>query len=252
MTKRISFLFALALLLNGSAFGYSGLGHEMVGAIADKRLKDKPVAAKIEKLLDGISLERASTIADEIRGWDKRGADDLGAFHYLAHPKIDNQLRDFWRANQPTHDMSSPMPSHHWFHYTDVPVMELEKYSDGKTGRNRWDIVHMIPYCTSVLRGDTPEDNERKITKPIAIILLAHYVGDIHQPLHVGAEYFDQHGHVADPDQADTTYSDQGGNTLDLRLTGDPPNGRLSHTKKLHGFWDLDTVMALLPPVPDT
>ena len=245
MTKGISFLLALALLLNGSAFGYSGLGHEIVGAIADKRLKDKPVAARIEKLLDGISLERASTMADEIKGWDKRGADDPGAFHYLAHPKIDNQLRDFWRANQPTHDINSPMPSHHWFHYTDVPVLELEKYSDGKTGRSKWDIVHMIPYCTSVLTGETPEDNPRKITKPVAIILLAHYLGDIHQPLHVGAEYFDAQGHAINPDKGGQAMGDEGGNTLTLHVRDKPEsNGR---PLTLHGCWDYDAVMANFP-----
>ena len=252
MTKRISFLFALALLLNGSAFGYSGLGHEMVGAIADKRLKDKPVAAKIEKLLDGISLERASTIADEIRGWDKRGADDPGAFHYLAHPKIDNQLRDFWRANQPTHDINSPMPSHHWFHYTDVPVVRLEKYAEGQAGRSKWDVVHMIPYCVEVLQGRVSEQNERRITKPVAVILLAHYVGDIHQPLHVGAQYFGAQGRVADPDKDSSCLPDEGGNTFTLELNDEPPRRRGMHKKTLHSFWDYDAVNALFPGVPNT
>ena len=58
----------------------------------------------------------------------------------------------------------------------------------------QWDIVHMMRYCIAVLKGEEPENNPRGITKPIAIILLAHFVGDIHQPLHVGAEYFDAHG----------------------------------------------------------
>ena len=66
-------------------------------------------------------------------------------------------------------------------------------------GRSQWDIVHMITYCVNVLTGATPEDNARKITKPIAMILLAHFVGDIHQPLHVGAEYFNA-GKAINPD----------------------------------------------------
>src|SRR5205823_8331876 len=85
-----------------------------------------------------------------------------------------------------------------------------------------------------------------------AVILLAHYLGDIHQPLHVGAEYFDQHGQIVDPAHDESALIDEGGNTLDLRLTSDPPSGRLSHTKKLHGFWDVDTVNALLPAMPET
>ena len=143
------------------------------------------------------------------------------------------------------------MPSHHWFHYADVPVDHAEKYADGKVGRSKWDIVHMMAYCVDVLQGRIPEDNERKITKPIAVILLAHYVGDIHQPLHVGAEYFNETGKEVDPDQDKSALADEGGNTVELHLTGDPLSGRLPHTKKLHGFWDLDAVNALLPPVPE-
>jgi hypothetical protein len=35
-------------------------------------------------------------------------------------------------------------------------------------------------------------------------------------------------------------------------LKDDPPNGRLSHSKNLHGYWDQDTVNLLLPPLPET
>src|SRR4029453_18026507 len=102
---------------------YGPLGHEIVGAIADQRLANTPTAAKVYALLDGLNLEKAALIADEIKGWDKKGVDYPRSFHYSAHRNIDRQLRDFWRANQPTHDPDSPAPSHHWFHYTDVPVM---------------------------------------------------------------------------------------------------------------------------------
>ncbi len=171
-----------------SILGYGPLGHEIVGAIADERLTNTPTAAKVYALLDGIRLEKAALLADEIKGWDKNGVDDLRSFHYSAHRNIERELRDFWRANQPTHDLSSRMPSHHWFHYTDVPVTPTQRYRDGAIGRSIWDVVHMIPFCIDVLHGRIPEQNERKITKAIAIILLAHYVADIHQPLHVGAD----------------------------------------------------------------
>ena len=152
---------------------YAPLGHEIVGAIADERLANTPTAAKIRALLNGMTLEKAAVIPDEIKGWDKKGADDPRSFHYTAYRKIDMQLRDFWRANQPTHDPNSAMPSHHWFHYTDVPVVRVEKYAEGNAGRSKWDVVHMIPYCIDVLQGRLPETNERRITKPVAIILLA-------------------------------------------------------------------------------
>lgn len=231
---------------------YAPLGHEIVGAIADERLANTPTAAKISALIDGISLEKAAVIADEIKGWDKKGVDDSKAFHYSAHPKIDRQLRDFWRANQPTHNPGSTMPSHHWFHYTDVPIVRVEKYAEGQAGRSKWDVVHMIPYCVEILRGRVPEQNERKITKPIALILLAHYVGDIHQPLHVGAEYFDAEGRIADPDKDKSSLGDEGGNTFTLELNDEPPRGRGIHKKILHAFWDYDAVKALFPEVPKT
>jgi hypothetical protein len=133
-----------------------------------------------------------------------------------------------------------------------VPVVRPEKYEDGAAGRSKWDVVHMIGYCVDVLRGKIPEDNERKITKPIAVILLAHYVGDIHQPLHVGAEYFDNGGKVADPDKEKTALADEGGNTFTIELNDDPPRGRGNHKRKFHGFWDLDAVNAQFPSVPET
>src|SRR5207249_11218107 len=190
--KRFPRSLLLSVILTALQFpgaqAYAPLGHEIVGAIADERLANKATATKIRALLDGLSLEKASVIADEIKGWDKKGVDKPKSFHYSAHRNIDRQLRDFWRTNQPTHEMNSAAPSHHWFHYTDVPVVPPQKYRDGNPGRSKWDIVHMIPYCIQVLQGQVPEQNERKISKPVALLLLAHYVADIHQPLHVGAE----------------------------------------------------------------
>jgi S1/P1 Nuclease len=248
--RRVLLLAAIIVGYVLPAEAYGPLGHEIVGAIADERLAGTPTAAKVAGLLDGLNLEKASVIADEIKGWDRNGVDDPRSFHFVAHRTLDTQLRDFWRANQPTHDMNSGAPSHHWFHYTDVPVVPAENYRDGNIGRGKWDIVHMIPYCVEVLQGRIPEQNERKITKPVALILLAHYVGDIHQPLHVGAEYFDSQGRVVDPDKNKGALGDEGGNTFTLELSDDPPRRRGMHKKKLHGFWDYDTVNALFPQLP--
>ena len=251
---RHSLLLAISGILSSTtvAQAYGPLGHEIVGAIADERLAGTPTAAKIAVILDGFSLEKAAVIADEIKGWDKKGVDDPRSFHYSAHRKIDMQLRDFWRANQPMLDSNSTAPSHHWFHYTDVPVAPPQKYRDGTAGRSKWDIVHMIRYCVQILQGRLPEQNERKITKPVALILLAHYVADIHQPLHVGAEYFDAQGRVADPDKDKSALGDEGGNTFTLELSDEPPRGRGMHKKKFHGFWDYDAVNTLFPRVPGT
>jgi hypothetical protein len=247
----------LALLLGISitlgcatqAYAYAPLGHEIVGAIANERLANTPTAAKIRALIGNLSLEKAALLADTIKGWDKKGVDNPKSFR-VAAPKIDRQLRDFWRANQPTYDRYSPAPSHHWFHYTDVPIMPAQNYGDRRVGRRQWDIVHMILYCVEVLRGQRPDQNERKITKPVALILLAHCVADIHQPLHVGAQYFDAEGRIADPDKDQSALADDGGNTFTLELSDEPPRGRGIRKKKFHAFWDYDAVNALFPQVP--
>jgi len=252
-TRRRLLIAVCVVTVRTTLLAYGPTGHEIVGGIADKLVANTLAAGKIYTLTDGITLERASVIADEIKAWDKNGVDDPNAFpHYPEHAKIDNQLRDFWRANPPTQNPTSPIPSHHWFHYTDVPILNLEKYSDGKTGRSQWDIVHMISYCVDVLRGEIPENNPRKITKPVAVILLAHYVGDIHQPLHVGAEYFNQAGPAVDPDKNQPGIEDEGGNTFILRLIRGTPGKMGRRGLKLHGFWDYDAVMANLPPLSPT
>jgi hypothetical protein len=239
-------------LFRASVTAYGPLGHEIVGGIADERLANTPTAAKISALLDGMRLEKAALIPDEIKRWDKRGVDGPRSFRYSAYRNLDRQLRDFWRANPPSHDADSAAPSHHWFHYTDVPVIPVQRYRDRATGRSRWDVVHMIPFCIDVLQGRIPDQNQRKITKPVALILLAHYVADIHQPLHVGAAYFDTQGDTIDPEKNKTALPDEGGNLFTLQLRDEPPRRRGIRKKKLHGFWDNDTVNGLFVQVPST
>lgn len=252
LVKLFNSIFLLVALPVAQAAAYGPIGHQVVGAIADERLAKTPAGAKVREMLDGLTLEKASVIADEIKGWDKNGADDPTIFHYSSRPRIDSQLRDFWRANQPTHEANPSAPSHHWFHYTDVPVLQAQKYADGAAGRSQWDIVHAMRYCIAILKGDEPQENARKVTKPIAIILLAHFAGDIHQPLHVGAEYFNSRGVAVDPETEKSALEDQGGNTIMLRHSPAAAE-KIGHPQsKLHGFWDSDSVNANLPDLPKT
>ncbi|HEY3663308.1 MAG TPA: S1/P1 nuclease [Chthoniobacterales bacterium] len=251
MKKSFFYSLLLALALAPTVHAYGPDGHKIIGAIADKKLAGTPAGARVTELLDGYTLEEASIIADTIKQWDKPGIDDPKVQKYFSsHPKIAEQLREFWKANPPTTDDKSPVPSHHWFHYTDVPLVGNANYADGKVGRSQWDIVHMMRFCIAVLQGKEPEENARKITKPVALILLAHFVGDIHQPLHVGAQYFDAKGQPVDPERGGEVFPDEGGNSLRLKLTRDfVPRKK---DPKLHGFWDGDTVFANLPQFPDT
>jgi hypothetical protein len=245
------FACSLLLALAQQIHAYGPVAHEIIGAIADQKLANTPAGRRVFELLDGYTLAEAANMADIIKQWDKPGIDDPKVQKYFSsHPKIAEQLRAFWKANPPTYDENSPVPSHHWFHYTDVPLAKPEKYGDGKAGRSQWDIVHMMRYCIAVLKGSEPEENERKITKPIAVILLAHFVGDIHEPLHVGAQYFDAQGRPADPSQPGETFADEGGNTLRLKLAQRIPGRKKD--PQLHGFWDNEAVTANLPELPET
>lgn len=237
------------LLLPHQAGAYGPVGHQIVGAIADQRLGSGPTAVKLRSILQGYTLEKAAVIPDEIKGWDKDGVDDPNIFRYTSRPRLDAELADFWRANPPTRDLKSPIPNHHWSHYTDVPILNRQKYSDGKTGRSQWDIVQTMKLCIGVLRGEIPEDNPRKVTKTVAVLLLAHFVGDIHQPLHVGAPFFDEKGNEVDPDKTGHGLENQGGNTF--RFDHSPAAAEATGHKhsKLHGFWDTRAVLLLLPQI---
>jgi hypothetical protein len=77
-------------------------------------------------------------------------------------------------------------------------------------------------------------------------------VGDIHQPLHVGAEYFDKTGRAVDPDKGRASLGDDGGNTFALHLKAGMPEEMTHGALKLHPFWDNEAVMANLPSLPFT
>lgn len=257
--KKLIGIVLIAGMLCGSSYGYGGRGHRLVGAIADKRLTNtraEAVRKKLNKLLDGLTLEEVATLPDSIKDWDpkKENASNPSTprepFHVVGHPQIEAQLRAFVNANP-----AEGKPSHHEFHYTDVPVLGLEKYGDGQVGRSEFDIVHMIPFCIRVLKGQIPEKNKRAITKTVAVILLAHYFGDIHQPLHVGAEYFNASGKALQPTPGKPGFADAGGNKLTLSLL---VKGKLTmflssqgKAGNLHGYWDSQAVTNALGATPD-
>lgn len=238
--KKATILLLTLCLFSINTLAYGPRGHQLVGAIADKRLaKNRVVAKKVRDLLDGLTLAQVATLPDQIKSWDDCSGHGSNT-PVTNKTRINDELRAFFEAN-----LCSSHPSHHEFHFTDVPVFGDEKYADGQAGgqfgvgRNEFDIVQLIPFCVRVLRGDEPENNARAISKSVAVILLTHYLGDIHQPLHVGAEYFDADGNAFGPSNDDLGFADQGGNKLTLfTFVG----GKLKPVGKFHGYWDGQTV----------
>jgi hypothetical protein len=241
MKRTISLLLTLCLCsIHG--FAYGARGHALVGAIADKRLEqNQTIAQKVSDLLDGMTLEEAANLPDFIKSWDGCSFNKHPSTKAVTDkPRINAELRAFLKANPCTSQRF-----HRNFHFTDVPVVGTEKYLDGQVGnqfgvgRNTFDIVQLISYCVGVLQGDIPKKNNRAITKAVAIVLLAHYLGDIHQPLHVGAEYFirkNGKGIPFEPSKTNKGFEDQGGNKLTL-LTFNGTTFVITG-KNLHNFWD--------------
>ena len=224
--KRLLITSLILCLFSVNTYAYGERGHRLVGAIADRRIaQNQALANKIRQLLGGMTLQRVSTLPDEIKSW-QCGDNPPGA------TRVFRELRAFVNAN-------CGSPSHNQFHFTNIPVFGNEDYDDGEVGRNEFDIVHMIPFSIRVLKGEEPETNNRKITKAVAVILLTHYFGDIHQPLHVGAEFFDNNGTPFGPTPANRGFADQGGNKLTLFTFW---SGSRTTAGKLHGYWDTQTV----------
>jgi len=231
--KKVTTLLLLVALFTATTHGYGPRGHTLVGAIADWRIAasaNQATKDELNALLDGLTLEQAATLPDSIKTWDT----SPNGFHVTGHPKIESALRAFVKVNPATGPIS-----HHDFHFTDVPVAGDEHYSPGEVGRSDFDIVHMIPFCVRVLQGDVPEANDRQITKSVAVILLVHYLGDIHQPLHVGAEYFNASGSPFEPAPTNKGFADQGGNKLTLFTLS---AGMEVSAGAFHHYWDGQTV----------
>jgi len=238
-------LLAASLLLAtaAAANAFGPPGHRLIGDIAASQA-DSATVAKVQALVGNLNWGSMACLPDDIKNWDPGAGqypDSLAALAALnvpEHAAILAQLRAFHDANAAFGADSPTERKHATFHYTDVPVKDPEKYADGPTGRRPDDVVHMIAYCARVLHGDEPETNAYKITRPVAVILIMHYVGDIHQPLHVGAEYFNAAGQKANPDvdQGATDYPDQGGNSLIIGSIGGVRVG--NRVTRLHAIWD--------------
>ncbi len=246
---------ALAIGCTSLTYGYSAPGHRFVGALAEDILRVQSQSAnpaearraretleRARKLLHGLSFAQASTVPDEIKAWDPKGKfsehpDRLAAERHWPR-KLTADLRRYFEAN------SDPASGrvHSTYHYTDIPVTPTEHgtYAPGAVGSERYDVVETLHACEEILREHGKGGDGRLIPEDVALVLMIHFVGDLHQPLHVGAEYFDAKGDSVMPTRAELASgqvkSDIGGNSLEVPASLTPPyNGRPGN---LHYVWD--------------
>ena len=222
------------LFWSTGAHAWNSPGHESVGYLADQLLVGTNAAREVRRIL-GTNLKTAAVWADCAKGVSK----SKGKFVYSVNPiyqecapyetpagqrlMIEYVKRNWGNCNPaPGED-----PCHKQYHYTDVAI-ERDAYGDNLKGTSDHDVVHAITAAIIVLQGGDPPSPFQIANKKEALRLLSHLIGDIHQPLHVGAVYLDATGALCDPDNGnfDPKTSTRGGNVL------------LDGSHKLHAEWD--------------
>ena len=223
MKRLISVLLGVAIVMapTASAFAWGDDGHQTVGKIASLRIKPR-TAQKIAQILKpGETLASIATWADTVK--ERMGKTD---------PDAD--------TNAFLQDIAHNEKNREW-HYDDLPL-DCKSYQACPDFAPDNDIVHMLNICIRTLQGH-PDPNH-PLSERNALRLLVHFLGDIHQPLHIGCGYIDAHAPnqailiARDPQtiKAKNFPSDNGANQL--VIDGDK--------KKLHGYWDFDLVTSLM------
>jgi hypothetical protein len=228
----------ITLLVAQPCLAWGPQGHQTVGAIADALLVGTHAGPKVNSILgQGETLQTAALWADCAKGVVKNP--NSGNFHYVVNsqyaectpfqtPAGKRAMVGFVKRNW---DACHPQPDeevcHKQYHYADVAILRTG-YARTEVGTSDHDIVSAIQAAVSVLQGGISPAPFAIVSKKEALRVLAHYLGDLHQPLHVGAIYLDAAGHEVDPDAGpfNPATKNQGGNLL------------MDGHRKLHGEWD--------------
>ncbi len=255
----------LPLVSPRPALAYGGDGHSIVADIALLELSrsntasDKKVIAAVNKLLNDSGampqLTSNSSPEDVAKVWEAaaRWADDIRPpmpgrrVNAARKDALGVGFLDKIKAKFP-HDKE-----HHTdWHFVDVPFnfrganSRHPLYSRSNVWTKSDDLVQMLRFCAQTLHGDPSPDTSVspvELSKPEALRLIIHYVGDLHQPLHVGCGYpIEENGMVAfkipqGPDAENLVpKSDRGANKWFVSLKTMLPSE--TSPVKLHSYWD--------------
>lgn len=216
---------ALIMVLLGAApaLAWDAEGHEVVGAVADELLQ--PNAKQQVAQILGFKLAVAAPWADCVRSVTRHND---GTFEYVHDQHFGTpcvpfetddgkaRMEDYVRRNWSncTYE-NKPTNCHKAFHFADVAIQH-DGYDRSFVGTSDHDVVSAINAAIAVLKGGSaPAPFDIKDQKE-ALFLLAHFVGDVHQPLHVGAVYLDADGKRVNPDSGtfDPDTETAGGNFI--------------------------------------
>jgi hypothetical protein len=202
---------ALGLAFTVPAHAWDAEGHAAVALVAEHNLTPE-ARAHVVKLLGSDDIASIASWMDQVRA----------AYFHSGPLGSDPEALKF----------DAEFPKNGEWHYVDLPL-GLKAYElDGSFSRPD-DVVHMIEAAVSVLEGG----GDRRITPREALYMLVHFVGDEHQPLHVGNGFYDVDAGtvklVTDPNAAKGLPNDKGGNALFFGT------GKYD---ELHAYWDSNLV----------
>jgi hypothetical protein len=216
--------FVVGAMVAAPAAAWDFPGHRIVGAVADFILLQHYPAAqqRVSELLEkqnGGTVERRSLSQVAVfPDCAKRGN-----VPFCGRPPSDEEKA--YAERNPHHDK---------FHFADVPLQQ-PSYAASSAGTDDIDVVQMIGYAVAQLRGKNPPAKPHvNLTDTEALWLLAHLVGDIHQPLHVGAKYFDK--------ACETS--------VDPNIGGTPPSFGIGESVAMTVGGNLILLAAAAPSVP--
>lgn len=222
MAKRGLGLIAIAAVMgiaSTSAYAWGFKGHQVVGEIADQIIaRDHP--------------ELQDRLKDMLKG---KGLSDVAVYPDCLLFSCDAAPPAFFSA------FIKRNPQSDKYHYTDVPV-QRKRYLANTAGTHRHDVVQILRYAVGRLRGFPPSDVPADFEEDEAIWVIAHLVGDIHQPLHVGSRYYDNKClNVVDPNDVGAALPAFGIGTKFSETHG---GGwfKILPSRQLHKLWDNEAV----------
>jgi hypothetical protein len=224
MLRIIFVLSCLTSLLHptdASAWGYQG--HRVVGSIAQQLLTEN-AAVQVARILNGgnshaLDLRMAGPWADCVKSV-VRHAD--GSYEYVVDPNhlefevpctpfrseqerarmVDYAGRNWLNCDyRPDGPDKPPGGCHNTYHFDDVAI-QRNKFDRSFQGTNAHDLVAAISAAIAVLQDKSAPPPFSILDKKEALLMLTHFMGDLHQPLHVASAYLDADGRLVDPDIA--------------------------------------------------
>ncbi len=207
----------------GQAFGWGADGHHTIGAIADRMIAGSNAEKQVRLIIGDVTLQDAAVWADCAKGVVQKG-DSCRYEINPQHPYKECALFETPEGKEAMECFVCRNNHHGDYHYTDIAYQQ-GRYDAAFVGARKDDIVHAAIAAIKVLKGKKaaqPFDFDKRE----ALLLLAHYIGDLHQPLHVGAVYLDGRGKPVNPKVYDKQMDTAGGNLL------------LADGENMHAIWD--------------